>query len=131
MWTTCESADLRFPWPSGRADMPKSGGNPVSSLLLHHGSILPPQELRDVVRAAPALPSRPRALPAGEWLGPGPRARGGPGTLVDVAHPRLDFVEEALHLLRLFREDARREPVFGLVGFRDRLLEPRDRKSVV
>src|SRR5207247_10593185 len=109
----------------GRPAAQRSWGNPASSRLLDHGPALPPQELRDIVRPAPTLARRARSLPAGERLRPGPGARGGAGTLVHVAHAGLDLVEEALDLLGLLREDARREAVVRLVGLRDRLIEPR------
>src|SRR5439155_13394338 len=124
-WTTSDSAARRSPWLSGRAAAQRSGGNPASSRLLDHGPALLPQELRDIVRPAPTLARRARSLPAGGRLRPGPCARGGAGTLVHVAHAGLDLVEEALDLLGLLREDARREAIVRFVGLRDRLIEPR------
>src|SRR5690348_16705247 len=113
----------RSPAPSARAAPPRYGDSP--SCLDHRAALLP-QELRDVVGTAPALPRRPRALPPRERLRSGPGAGGGAGALVDVAHAGLDLVEEPLDFFGPLREDPSREAVLYLVGFRDRLVQPRD-----
>src|SRR2546425_5143500 len=119
------SAARRPPAPSGRAAARGSADGPASSRLRDDGPALLPHELRDVVRPAPTLATRPRSLPPGEWLRPRPGARGGARPLIRVANARLDLVEEALDLLGPGRKDARREPVLRLVGLGDGLVEPR------
>src|SRR5207249_11689015 len=84
-----------------------------------------PPALPDIIRPAPALPRRARPLPPRDRLRPRPRASSRPRPLLHVPHAGFDLVEEALDLLRPFREDARREAVLRLVGLRDCLLEPR------
>src|SRR2546430_8850091 len=116
----------RSPGPWAPAAAPRSGGSP-SSRLLDHGAALLAQELRDVVRPAPAFPGRARSLPPAKRLRPGPGPGGGAGALVHVTHPGVDLVEEALDLFRLLGEDAGGEAVLDLVHFGDRLLQPRHR----
>src|SRR5262245_23437215 len=111
----------RAPW--GPAAARRCADNPCCRSWLDHRAALLAHELRDVVRSASPFAARARALPAGEWLRARPGAGRCPGALVDVAHPRFHFVEEARDLRFAARENPRREPVVPLVRLRDGLVE--------
>src|SRR2546430_14132625 len=95
----------RSPGPWAPAAAPRSGGSP-SSLLLEHGAALLAQELRDVVRPAPAFPRRARSLAPAKRLRPRPGPGCCAGGRAPLTHPGVVLVEESRDVVLLLGVDA-------------------------